>query len=252
MILVPEHELPAGKAAEAASTKFGEPTLDPPPVYTPGSASNSQPPTGAMSMRATNFLMLDRERQSIKGQYVIDPSIIIPESLLPINSSEGERRNVMLKSTYNPIDVDITLLNPRHPMGKPTTLDLNSTHGSVNLKLRTMPADTPPRTPFHAAVIAKYGSATLWLPRDFQGLVSIYTLYGHVKISQQFQEHVTLRHEADHTQRLFLGDLTALQDGTVRDEVHVMAEHGGVRVRFLDEESTDQRRKGFLSKMFGR
>lgn len=84
--------------------------------------------------------------------------------------------------------------------------------------------------------------------------MSTYTAYGTVKISQKFLECVTLRHEADHTQRLFVGDLTALSDqGTnLRDEVSVMAEHGSIKVKFLDEENLDQNKKGFFARMFNR
>ncbi|KZP13618.1 hypothetical protein FIBSPDRAFT_753130 [Athelia psychrophila] len=206
-------------------------------------------------MRPTNYLLLEREHNSIKGQYAIDPSISIPQSLLPLlpfGTNESDRSNVMLKSTYNSIDVDIALLNPRHPMGKPTTLSLDSTHGSVKLQLRTTPADPLRRAPFNVTITATHGSATIWLPADFQGLVSIYTRHGSVKISNKFLEHVTLQHEVEHTRRLFVGDLTALseEDSNFRDEVHVSAEHGVVRVRFLDEE--DQHKKGFFVRMFGR
>lgn len=180
----------------------------------------------------------------------------------------------MLKSTYSSIDVDLTLLNPRHPTGKSTSLKLDSTHGFVNLKLvslnslqftitkltwdhstiqRTTVTNDISRAPFNATITATYGSSTIWLPEDFQGLVCVYTVYGSVKISKKFLESVTLRHEADHTQRLFVGDLTALgeQDRNVRDEVYVSAEHGTVRIRFLDEDG-DREKKGFFGRMFNR
>ncbi|KZP04463.1 hypothetical protein FIBSPDRAFT_753124 [Athelia psychrophila] len=223
-------------------------------MYEADSPAPLQTTSGATIMRPTNYLMLERKQNPIKGQYAIDPSISIPQSLLPLlpaGTKESDRKNVMLKSAKK-IDVDIALLNPRHPMGKPTTLTLESTHGSVNLQLRTTPADPLRRAPFNATITATYGSATIWLPADFQGLVSIYTLYGSVKISNKFLEHVTLRHEAEHTERLFVGDLTALseQDSNFRDEVYVSAQHGVVRVCFLDEE--DQHKKRFFVRMFGR
>ncbi|KZP03264.1 hypothetical protein FIBSPDRAFT_969170 [Athelia psychrophila] len=140
MIIAPQHEISAGKAAEAAASAFGKDMLDPPPVYEAGSSAILQSTSGATTMRPTNYLLLEREHNSIKGQYAIDPSISIPQSLLPLlpfGTNESDRSNVMLKSTYNSIDVDIALLNPRHPMGKPTTLSLDSTHGSVKLQLLT-------------------------------------------------------------------------------------------------------------------
>lgn len=67
-----------------------------------------------------------------------DPSINIPRSLLPplpAGQSEADRKNVYLRSTHGAITADITLLEPFYAARKPTSLDVHSEHGAVNLKL---------------------------------------------------------------------------------------------------------------------
>lgn len=120
---------------------------------------------------------------------------------------------------------------------------------------RTAAATPALRAPFHATVSTEHSSITLWLPRDFQGPVSIYTRHGAIKVSAAFMERVTLCHEADHTRRLFVGDMTAVSEGSVGrgDEVTVRTEQGRVRVRFVDEEDEEGGKgKGLLARVFGR
>lgn len=108
---------------------------------------------------------------------------------------------------------------------------------------------------------ADRGPITVWLPRDFQGSISIYAKHGSVNISDALLERVAFSNEADHTQRLFIGDLATFSDeegGNKGDELKVWAQWGRVRMRFVDELDADVlgeekgKGKGLLSRMFGR
>jgi hypothetical protein len=74
-----------------------------------------------------------------------DPSLIMPRSLLPPLAegvSEDDRKNVKFESMHGGIDVSLTLLGDAQDPSvneitakKRTSLDMNSEHGSINLKI---------------------------------------------------------------------------------------------------------------------
>ena len=95
--------------------------------------------------KPTNFLAFSTENtSSIHGEFVIDPSIRFPPSLLPPlgeGETEQDRKNLSLTSKYS-INADIWLLGSssgESVMGvrKPqrTTIALTSEHGSIHAKL---------------------------------------------------------------------------------------------------------------------
>lgn len=83
-----------------------------------------------------------KESAQVCNTLLQDPSLIIPRSLLPPlaeGMSEDDRKNVKFESKHGGIDVSITLLgdaqDPSAIVKKRTSLDMNSEHGSINLKI---------------------------------------------------------------------------------------------------------------------
>ena len=114
----------------------------PPPSYSPPTepdASGSVPPP-TFKTKPTNFLSLSNENDAVKGEFVIDPCIRIPPSVLPPlgeNETEDDRQNLCLTSRNSSVNADIWLLGPAVPAGKPrrTTIALTSGHGSIRAQL---------------------------------------------------------------------------------------------------------------------
>ena len=113
---------------------------DPPPTYVP---SSDFPPVRPPEIvkppsQACNFISFVRKNNSVKGSFVVDPSLLIPSALLPPlpeGEAEESRKNLRLESTNGSVDTDIMLVgedvsenvktNPR------TTLHLKSENGRV-------------------------------------------------------------------------------------------------------------------------
>jgi len=124
--------------------------LQPPPSYYPSeqhataSTSNTQPGQPTFKSKPTNHLYLFSEHSSVKGEYVIDPSMKIPPSLLPPLSpeeSEADRKHLRIHSTNGSVNAEIWLLSQdakpfdsKTPT-KRTVLDLGSEHGSVTARV---------------------------------------------------------------------------------------------------------------------
>lgn len=92
--------------------------------------------------------------------------------------------------------------------------------------------------PFLLNVTGCHGSINVWLPRTFQGPMTVYSRHGSVKFSDDISERMSLCNEIDHSRRCFVGDLSLLneeQGGWTGDEVHVKTEHAPVRIKFMDE-----------------
>jgi hypothetical protein len=68
-------------------------------------------------VKPCNYLSLTRQHQSIKGLFIIDPTLHIPEYLLPLlndRKSEGDRKNMKLLSENGSVNADIYLVDGRH------------------------------------------------------------------------------------------------------------------------------------------
>jgi len=139
MIVVPEDELVRlpSKASEAeeplkvmfiqlhleALTNDGLQTSesDPPPSYSlrpdevaSGSERQCQLP---LDIKPSNFTRLQRTNGAVKGTWLVDTSLFIPQSFLPpLESDETEetRNNISLQSKNGAVDVDIFIKTPNH------------------------------------------------------------------------------------------------------------------------------------------
>ena len=123
--------------------------LQPPPSYSPQTesvASTSSLPT--FKTKPTNLLSLSTRDSTIRGEFVIDPSICIPSVVLPpLNDGETEndRKNLSLTSKHSSVYADIWLLGSSAPIvsdsatgiskHRRTTIALTSDHGSIHAQL---------------------------------------------------------------------------------------------------------------------
>ena len=121
---------------------------DPPPSYLDTTetittiTSKSTPGTDRLStipnIKPSNYVNLNRANESIKGSWLIDPSLSIPESFLPPPPTEGARSNVILESKNGAIDADIYLLSTSHSnknTSKFIVIQTQSNNGSVRTRL---------------------------------------------------------------------------------------------------------------------
>ena len=123
---------------------------DPPPSYldttktisTISSKSTVTPGNDRLSttpnIKPSNFVNLNRANESIRGSWLIDPSLSIPSSFLPPPPTEGARSNLILESKNGAIDADIYLLPTSHSnknTSKFIIIHTQSNNGSVKTRL---------------------------------------------------------------------------------------------------------------------
>ncbi|KAF8553221.1 hypothetical protein OG21DRAFT_1414726, partial [Imleria badia] len=207
--------------------------------------------------KPTNFLRLFNDCESIRGEFVIDPSMDIPPSMLPPlgdNETEADRKNLCLKSRDSSVRADVWLLgsSPSSDSAqKPlrTTLALNSEHGSIRSQVHTLDGAAP----FSLTSRTSHGSVRLALPRSFQGLLSLSTRHGSITVSDAMLENATQLSQVGTTRRYFIGDFQVIgQDAWEGDQVEIEAPHGSIRIKYVDEGVEAQDKKGLFSRLFGK
>jgi len=146
---------------------------EPPPSYSPldGQASGSSSPPVTFKTKPTNYLALSNDNDTVRGEFVIDPSISIPYSMLPPlcdNKTEEDRENLSVKSKNSSVHADIWLLGPSGDAKinpRRTTIFLHSSHGCISAQVRTLNNASP----FSLTGHASHGAIRLALPRSFEG-----------------------------------------------------------------------------------
>jgi hypothetical protein len=116
---------------------------EPPPSYADSETALAPDTQTSARPQPCNFVSIIRKHSSVKGSFVIDPSIYIPDAHLPpLQGDEKEegRRNLRLKSHHGSVDAEILLVDDSSGEGskvgvKRTTVDLGSHHGSVLAKV---------------------------------------------------------------------------------------------------------------------
>jgi len=223
-------------------------------------SSSSTPLQPTFKSKPTNYLHLFNDNSSIKGEYVIDPGMTIPTSLLPPLSSEeseADRKNLSLHSTHGSVNADIWLLGARAAQPSDskkstqrTTLDVGSDNGSVTARVHTIHGAEP----FLLTISSKNGGVNVTLPRSFNGFLLLTTRHGSVSLADTLSENCTHLSQVDLTRRYFVGDLSTVGDSDwPGDEVRVEAKHGKIRIKYVEEHTStnDTSKGGLLSRLFG-
>ncbi|KAF9220814.1 hypothetical protein BS17DRAFT_759087 [Gyrodon lividus] len=208
--------------------------------------------------KPTNFLTLTEKDSAIKGNYVIDPRLQVPENLLSplmLGQTEEERKNLYLHTRDGTIDINIWLVGPNtdaktaSPLTKRTTMRVSSNDGAVTVRVNSVDFIDP----FLLEVFARDGRVTVLLPQSFHGPLFLKARHGGYALSDGLLRNSTcLGTAAEGTIRYFVGDFSAasesLQGG---DKLMVETRDGKIKVRYVDEIDTCSK-GGFFSRMFSK
>jgi len=217
--------------------------VEAPSAISSGSTSNRQL---IPNIKPSNFVSLSRGNGSIKGSWLIDPSLFIPLSFLPPlrpTEIEGHRRNLLLESRNGAIDVDVFLPSTSHSnrnTSKFILIHTQSSNGCVKTKLHdAILSNGQVRLPVRLSTSSFNGPILVHLPRSFCGPLRIKIMNGTVHFSPAIQSHLTVFSEMDRVQRSFLShfnssqwDIGAPWEG---DELSIESRNGSVKVFFDDE-----------------
>ncbi|EIW77344.1 hypothetical protein CONPUDRAFT_146325 [Coniophora puteana RWD-64-598 SS2] len=236
-----------GKRAVSAEDQ----SSDLPPSYS--QVASSPEPIGRRP-RATNYLYISEQYNSLKGSYAIDPSMSIPVSVLPKledGETEMDRRNLRLRAEHGSVTAAILLLPPQGDESDDvkrnrTLLEASSEHGTVNIRVRT--ADAVP--PFHLKVRSPHGSLTVEIPRSFHGFLRLKKEHSSIKLSDELASESTQLSVVDGVSMWFVGDFSLFKGEWEGDEVEADTTHGRITVRYADEQAGASR-PGFFGRLLG-
>ena len=113
---------------------------------TPGPGTDDPPlPAG---IRPTNMLLISHTNKAIKGTWVIDPTLPVPDAVLPRLAHGEARKNVSLESRNGAINADIRVVRGSTAGADAkarTTMRFAAHNGSITVKLvSTHPSSSPP------------------------------------------------------------------------------------------------------------
>ncbi|KAF8198482.1 hypothetical protein BJ912DRAFT_1039347 [Pholiota molesta] len=240
-MIIPDSNDAATKLnSETSKRPLSEPS-DPPPDYSQAASQNDLPSVQAPQLlpdvKPSNFVSLSRPNSSISGKWIIEPSLLIPPSLLPSlssNETEETRRNLSLFSQNGNVDAEIFIMpsnnEASHRVAKRSRIYIEHDVTSTN------PNKT--RLPMTIYASSANGRINLYLPRSFQGPASFKTSNGSVRLSSAMKASETQFSDVDRTQRSFIGhfDPSAwAHEGWTGDELYVEAKNGNMNVYFDDE-----------------
>ncbi|KAL5478691.1 hypothetical protein ACEPAI_1968 [Sanghuangporus weigelae] len=262
--------IPGEKGANPPSPETGPWPSDVPPPYNPAPTSSSfddnsesDPRSRSSSGRerpvnimSTNFTKIKRENSSIKGTFVVDAGLTIPDELLstlPASASTSNspdevaqgpiqaeaKKNLYLESINSSITADVWLVDDEteashKDLMRRAELELRSRNGSINLKL-----DSTTSRPFSLIIKSKNATATVALPSDFVGPLTLYTVNGSVSLSSAMESRLVIFSEDNGTRKCFVGDYRrAGYTGGQRwagSVAEIGSVNGRVKLSFVDE-----------------
>lgn len=224
---------------------------DAPPPYevqgphSTGISQNWNRPKG----EPTNFLSVITRNGSIKGTYIIDPSLQMPIS--PNEEGKNEKReaeNLHVHTRDGSVDVDIWLVGSDEPAKidrKRTILHLGSNDGSITARV----SPTGTIRPFFLDIITKDGKVSVLLPRSFHGPLRLKTGDGRCILSDGLLEKSATLGVSDKTSTFFVGDLPSTFDAWEGHECKVETRDGKIMVRYIDEPAPPSAKNRFLRKL---
>ncbi|KAH9477582.1 hypothetical protein JR316_0009804 [Psilocybe cubensis] len=268
IVEVPEGGDSKSKAGEATSEP--EPELKneaPPPYMDPqeGTSTIQSSSRALPDIKPSNFVCLSRQNDSIKGSWIIDPTMIIPSAFLPSltdGETEETRGNISLMSRNGSIQAEIFVLpgtsnddSRRLTNRKQTIIRSSSANGTITLKIHEV-ASRGSRLPLQIKAFSANGSLNIYIPRSFQGPVSVSLRNGSLRYSESVRGLVTQFSELNGAQRSFIGDFdaNAIRDAGdwAGDAIWLESRNGSIKVFFDDElDETPRQKSSFLGKLFG-
>ncbi|KAF6756296.1 hypothetical protein DFP72DRAFT_1066658 [Ephemerocybe angulata] len=255
----------------------GDDTDEPPPFYTvipaTDETSDSTPDASAASSswlkgvplpKPTNTVSFTKRNGALKGQWVIDPGLVVPSSLLPALSAgetEEARRNLYVKAHNGALAAVVHLIpRPTAPDGRTrTTFEASTLNGSVKFALfeAVVKSCQPRRLPISLKLETLNGAIHIGIPRSFKGTIIGKTLNGGVKLSNDVEANVAYDTADGFTRRIFVGEL--VQDGSDPelencDQIKADTKNGAIKIRYVDEgeiqtECTSERPRGVVGRL---
>jgi hypothetical protein len=111
----------------------------PPPAYDddPPPPHSAEQLAAQLNVRPCNFVAIEKVHDSVKGTFLLDPTLVIPSAVLaPLPEDASERDHLRFTSTHGSIAVDVyAAAGSAATELVPTTILARSTHGSVTLRL---------------------------------------------------------------------------------------------------------------------
>ena len=264
-------------------------SAEPPPAYTDSDFQPNTPravpsPSTSTSttethgrLRPTNYVCISQKHAALKGQYTVDPGLVIPPALLPA-PSEGEsghqRKNFKATTTHAPMNVHLRLQSigssasptaraaddkrrlaladaPNGYDDEPITIELCNSHASITARITD--ALPSPRRKLQIVASTAHAKITLYLPRSFTGPITAGTGgYFSIAFSEALQPHITMFSERDY----FVGDLSAYPSalseggssgangGRLMDTAELRTTHSKILVKWEEEHEEDQASSG--------
>jgi len=222
MIHVP-YDQASKKATEANLERMKvERTDDPPPLYLALDyqvALSSTPPIAQYlpDIKPSNFIYLSRANSSVKGTWVLNPSLSIPSTFPPSlvdGEKEETRKNLWLDSKNGSINGDIYILPSsgdslsvvKHRQR--IFISATSRNGSVTTKLHDVQSQNQSerRLPLQISCSSVNGNVNIYLPRSFVGPLQVKTRNGSLRFSDPVKQLLTPFSEMGGAQWSFLGD----------------------------------------------
>jgi len=247
------------KLAQADSTPEG-----PPPSYTDAGAhagpstQRALPEEPLPDVQATNFLVISKKHDSVKGTFVIDPTMHVPDELRGeprlSASSDGTKKNLVLESVHGSINADVWIVSGASTgrvRERPASMVASSTHGSLTMRLH---ADCSVQ-PFSLLAKTKHGSVNVSIPPSFIGPVKLKTVHSSIILSSAAKSRLTIFSDVSGVKTCFVGDhVKAGYGNSIWDGPFVELDcvHGRMKLSFMDE-SEDEKSFGpsRFWKMFG-
>ncbi|THH07193.1 hypothetical protein EW145_g3546 [Phellinidium pouzarii] len=258
-------------SSEDPTTNTNDVSSEPPP-YTPPPPAPSQLPrssssaSASTSARATgescpnvpasNFLTIKRENASIKGTYVIDPTLQIPPEepsssrALSADDDDNIKKNLNLHCKNGSISATVWLVgeDSQDELHR-AAIDANSKNGSVNLKLNTTTS-----RPFTLTAFSQNGSVNVAIPSSFVGPVEINTRNGSVSLSDLMTSRIATFSDIDGKRVCYIGDFKEAnytgRKGWIGSTIDLGSHNGHVRLSFVDERGPTETAKGFWTRLF--
>jgi hypothetical protein len=240
-----------------------------PPTYSPPPQLPADRVPLPLTTKPCNSVSVTRLEGDITGTFVIDPTLTILAALLLFNASD----NLSLKASWGRADVDIYLIaGGRGRVTKSRTklnvfaqndvvVRLVSVLGAFRCAqfllnaislcfcaIQRVSGDGK-RAPLYLDATSRGGSATVHIPRDFEGTMTFPAPMKQVKILGELRGQTALFQESEDQSRYFVGDIAEWNNAEKLDLLVVrIGPHRAntLEVRYVDE-PVECTRKGILS-----
>ncbi|KAG9028480.1 hypothetical protein FRB95_006422 [Tulasnella sp. JGI-2019a] len=238
-------------------------TNEAPPSYGDATGRRGMPtPVPCREVEASrprvNNIYIKEKNSGVKGEWIIDPDITVPLSLLPEVEEGEERVNLRLHSNNGSVAGKVRLIGDQ-----PTKSYLHASahNGSVQMKILSRQNQK-----FNLKAHSHNGNVTVSIPIDFEGPVTCTTKNGSVKFSQAIQQRLTQLGRSDKTRKAFIGSLPTSEQNTTDakdkndleawsgDELILSSANGNLRIDYTQEGSDETGSGGlkdFLRRFMG-